>query len=82
MYFHIPPKLLAPFYTTFTVQSLWTINFRFFHALFSPKELKRRFLSSSCIQTYRHTCTDTKNHINMPPPNPEHPLAQKQCNYD
>ena len=64
MYFCMPSKLSAPFYTTYAQHTDFIFGpnlvpfpkslhnkFQIFHSLFTPQELKIRFLSSSSIQT-------------------------------
>ena len=79
MCFHMPCQPSVPIYVTcitiYTLhfwskfspmQGIQTINYRFFHSLFTPLELKIEFWAPTL---YRHTdrCTEANDYMHMPP---------------
>ena len=85
MYFHIPYQTFGAnlcyyikiyklhFCSKFSpTQGIQTINYRFFHSLFTSLELKIEFWAPTL---YRHIdrCTDANDCIYMHPSNPVHP---------
>ena len=80
----VHPKLLVSIYTTLTQHTdvifgpnlSPTINFRFFHSLFTPLGAQNRVLNSSSIQTYRQIYRCKQQHLDAPSWSYIHPTAK------